>query len=107
MPVGGMKVELLKLEGESYGLVKRVTTVGVDSEGLVKLSQWIRESKFDIRSLVVVKDGKIVFERYSSGLTRDNNYELYSITKPITAMLASNRVFHFSRLYVDAIRAMN
>jgi CubicO group peptidase (beta-lactamase class C family) len=66
--------------------------VGVDSEGLVKLSQWIRDSKFDIRSLVVVKEGKIVFERYSSGLTRDNNYELYSITKAMTAMLAGKLI---------------
>jgi CubicO group peptidase (beta-lactamase class C family) len=65
---------------------------GVDSEGLVKLSQWIRESKLDIRSLLVVKDGKIVFERYSSGLTRDNNYELYSITKALTAMLAGDLI---------------
>jgi CubicO group peptidase (beta-lactamase class C family) len=65
---------------------------GVDSEGLVKLSQWIRDSKLDIRSLLVVKDGKIVFERYSSGLTRDNNYELYSITKALTAMLAGDLI---------------
>jgi CubicO group peptidase (beta-lactamase class C family) len=66
--------------------------VGVDSEGLVKLSQWIRDSKLDIRSLVVVKEGKIVFERYSSGLTRENNYELYSITKAMTAMLAGKLI---------------
>ena len=41
----------------------------------------------DVRSLVVVKDGKIVFERYGDGLTRDNNYELYSVTKTITSLL--------------------
>ena len=40
---------------------------GVSSDHLVKLSQWIRDQKFDIRSLVIVKDGKIVFERYSVG----------------------------------------
>ena len=44
---------------------------GVDSDQLVKLSQWIREQKLDVRSLVIVKDGKIAFERYSDGLTRD------------------------------------
>ncbi|MGA2795405.1 MAG: serine hydrolase, partial [Roseiarcus sp.] len=66
--------------------------VGVDSEALVKLSQWIRDSKLDIRSLVVVKDGKIVFERYSSGLTRDKNYELYSITKAATSVLAGDLI---------------
>ncbi len=66
--------------------------VGVDSGKLVDLSKWIRDSKFDIRSLVVVKDGKIAFERYSSGLTRDNNYELYSITKAATAILAGDLI---------------
>jgi CubicO group peptidase (beta-lactamase class C family) len=34
----------------------------------------------------------IVFERYSSGLTRENNYELYSITKAMTAMLAGKLI---------------
>src|ERR1700721_2455356 len=29
---------------------------GVDSSELVKLSQWIRDSKLDIRRLVIVKD---------------------------------------------------
>jgi|SRR5579872_1586784 len=65
---------------------------GVDSGRLVKLSQWIRDSKLDIRSLIVVKDGNIVFERYSSGLTRDNNYELYSITKAATGILAGDLI---------------
>ena len=65
---------------------------GVDSGELVKLSQWIRDLKLDIRSLVVVKDGKVVFERYSSGLTRDKNYELYSITKAATSVLAGDLI---------------
>jgi CubicO group peptidase (beta-lactamase class C family) len=65
---------------------------GVDSDQLVKLSQWIREQKLDVRSLVVVKDGKIAFERYSDGLTRDKNYELYSITKALTATLAGDLI---------------
>lgn len=65
---------------------------GVDSGELVELSQWIRDAKLDIRSLVVVKDEKIVFERYSSGLTRDHNYELYSITKAATALLAGDLI---------------
>jgi CubicO group peptidase (beta-lactamase class C family) len=65
---------------------------GVDSDQLVKLSQWIREQKLDVRSLVIVKDGKIAFERYSDGLTRDKNYELYSITKALTATLAGDLI---------------
>ena len=63
-------------------------SVGVDSAPLVRMSEWLRGDKMDVRSLVVVKDGKIVFERYSGGLARDNNYELYSVTKTITSLLA-------------------
>ncbi|WP_232071774.1 serine hydrolase domain-containing protein [Paraburkholderia pallida] len=62
-------------------------SLGVDSTPLIHLSQWLRTEKMDVRSLVVVKDGNIIFERYSAGLTRDNNYELYSVTKTITALL--------------------
>ncbi|MFM0552024.1 serine hydrolase [Paraburkholderia sediminicola] len=62
-------------------------TVGVDSVPLIRMSEWLRRDRLDVRSLVVVKDGKIVFERYSDGLSRDNNYELYSVTKTITSLL--------------------
>jgi CubicO group peptidase (beta-lactamase class C family) len=62
-------------------------SIGVDSAPLVRMSEWIRHDRMDVRSLVIVKDGKIVFERYGDGLTRDNNYELYSVTKTITSLL--------------------
>jgi len=66
--------------------------VGVDSQKLVALSEWIRRDKLDVRSLLVVKDGKLVFERYSGGLTRDYNHELYSVTKFISALLVGTLV---------------
>jgi CubicO group peptidase (beta-lactamase class C family) len=65
---------------------------GVSSDPLIKLSQWIRDQKYDIRSLVIVKDGKIVFERYSDGLTRDKNYELYSVTKALVGLLTGDLI---------------
>ena len=61
---------------------------GVDTGRLIGLSEWIRARNLDVHSLLVVKDDKIVFERYSDGLTRDHNYELYSITKGVTALAA-------------------
>ncbi|MCW3479034.1 beta-lactamase family protein [Neisseriaceae bacterium JH1-16] len=61
--------------------------LGVDSTPLIQLSQWIREQKLDVRSLLVVKDGKVIFERYGDELTRNHNYELYSVTKTVTALL--------------------
>lgn len=63
-------------------------SVGVDSRPLVALSAAIRNENLDVRSFLVVKDGKLIFERYEQGLTRDHNYELYSITKNITALAA-------------------
>ncbi|WP_277184161.1 serine hydrolase [Caballeronia sp. BR00000012568055] len=62
--------------------------VGVDSRELVRLSQWIREQKLDVYSLLVVKDGKLIFERYGAGASRDSNYELYSVTKSVTSLVA-------------------
>ncbi|HXI68566.1 MAG TPA: serine hydrolase [Steroidobacteraceae bacterium] len=66
--------------------------VGVDSSKLVALSEWIRHDKLDVRSLLVIKDGKLVFERYGDGLSRDYNHELYSVTKFISALLVGTLV---------------
>jgi len=63
-------------------------SVGVDSKPLIQLSEWIRKEKLDVRSFLVVKDGKLIYERYGKGLTREHNYELYSITKNVTALAA-------------------
>lgn len=60
--------------------------VGVDAAPLIRMSEWIRRDKLDVRSLLIVKDGMLIFERYSGDLTRDHNYELYSVTKTITAL---------------------
>lgn len=74
--------------------------VGVDSAPLVRLSEWIRKDKLDVRSFLVVKDGKVIFERYAKGITRDHNYELYSITKNVTA-LAAGVLVDEGRLHLD------
>jgi CubicO group peptidase (beta-lactamase class C family) len=66
--------------------------VGVDSRKLVELSEWIRRDRLDVRSLLVVKDGKLVFERYGSGVDRDSNHELYSVTKFVSALLVGTLV---------------
>jgi len=63
-------------------------SVGVDSHTLTQLSEWLRTENMDVRSLLVVKDGKLLFERYNNELSRDHNYELYSITKTFTSLLA-------------------
>ncbi|MFD2273563.1 hypothetical protein ACFS07_27685 [Undibacterium arcticum] len=35
--------------------------VGVDSQPLIRMSEWIRNDKLDVRSLLVIKDGKLIF----------------------------------------------
>ncbi|KAK48213.1 beta-lactamase [Caballeronia jiangsuensis] len=97
MKVQAMKLPLLSLTAAMFCMTAHAAekdmpnvvpeSVGVDSAPLVRMSEWIRADKMDVRSLVIVKDGKIVFERYGDGLTRDNNYELYSVTKTITSLL--------------------
>jgi len=61
---------------------------GVDSAPLLRMSEWIRNEKLDVRSMLLIKDGKLIFERYGAGLSRDYNYELYSVTKTVTSLLA-------------------
>ncbi|MFX7836744.1 serine hydrolase, partial [Acinetobacter baumannii] len=46
----------------------------------------------DVRSLLVIKDGKLIFERYGNELGRDYNHELYSVTKFISALLVGTLV---------------
>jgi CubicO group peptidase (beta-lactamase class C family) len=75
-------------------------SVGVDSRPLVQLSEWIRQNKLDVRSFLVVKDGKLIYERYAKGITRDHNYELYSITKNVTA-LAAGALVDEGRVHLD------
>ena len=65
----------------------RPAEVGVDPQKLTQLSEWIREQKLDVRSFLVVKDDKLVFERYGDGLDRAYNYELYSVTKTVTSLV--------------------
>jgi CubicO group peptidase (beta-lactamase class C family) len=66
--------------------------VGVDSSKLVALSEWIRKEKLDVRSFLVVKDDKLIFERYGDNLNRDYNYEMYSVTKMVTSLLAGQLI---------------
>ncbi len=60
---------------------------GVASAPLLRMSEWIRNEKLDVRSLLVIKDGRLIFERYGAGLSRDYNYELYSVTKTVTSLM--------------------
>lgn len=61
--------------------------VGLDSTPLLRLSKSIREEGLEVRSLLIVKDGKLVMERYAGGITRNHNHSVYSVTKTVTSTL--------------------
>ncbi|MDL5244346.1 serine hydrolase [Leptospira weilii] len=61
--------------------------VGLDSAPLLCLSKSIREEGLEVRSLLIVKDGKLVMERYAGGTTRNHNHSVYSVTKTVTSTL--------------------
>jgi CubicO group peptidase (beta-lactamase class C family) len=59
----------------------------VNSQKLVELTQWLRESPARVLSLTISRNGKIVFELYSSRLDRNDAHYLMSVTKSITSAL--------------------
>lgn len=61
--------------------------VGLSSKPLLKLNDALDAATYDIRSLLIVRDCKIVFERYKDGIGREHNHAIYSVTKSITATL--------------------
>lgn len=61
---------------------------GVRSEGLRQLSQYVRHEGYDVRAMILLRHGRVVFEWYSSGVTREHNHNIYSITKSVAATLA-------------------
>ncbi len=54
-----------------------------------KLNQWER-----LRALLIVKDGKLVVEKYFSGTTRYSAFNVHSVTKSITSALVGLAVQH-------------
>lgn len=61
--------------------------VGLSAEPLLKLNDALDAATHDIRSLLIVRDCKLVFERYKDGIEREHNHAIYSVTKSITATL--------------------
>ena len=61
--------------------------VGLSADLLLKLNDALDAGTFDIRSLLIVRDCKLIFERYKDGIGREHNHTIYSVTKSITATL--------------------
>jgi CubicO group peptidase (beta-lactamase class C family) len=60
---------------------------GVDAAPLIGLTQFVRDANPPVFSLVVSKNGTVVYELYTSSLTRDHAHYLMSVTKSVTSTL--------------------
>ena len=62
---------------------------GVDETKLVELAYWIknRGKNLPLYSLLISKNGKLIFELYTPGLDRDDSHYLMSVTKSVLATL--------------------
>lgn len=64
-------------------------SVGVDLQLLNRISERLAEEKdHKVHSMLVARNGVLVFEEYFNGHSRDNPHDLRSATKSITSLLA-------------------
>ncbi len=61
--------------------------VGIDPTGLAQAEEFAAANLPDIRSLLVLKDGTLVLEKYYQTGAFDIQQEVYSVTKTIVALL--------------------
>jgi len=62
-----------------------------DTEKLLELTQWVRDTQVPILSLLISRNGKIVYELYTSSLTGAEAHYVMSVTKSITSARSGHR----------------
>lgn len=60
---------------------------GMNSEYLVKMHEYIKKKCYFMRSVLVIRDGYIVYEEYNNGFSKEDLQEQWSITKSIISAL--------------------
>jgi CubicO group peptidase (beta-lactamase class C family) len=63
-------------------------SVGIHSDKIFRLTKQVDEGRYQgQRSLVIVKDGKLVHEAYFDGYEREDLHRIYSVSKSVTSIL--------------------
>lgn len=62
-------------------------SVGIDARKLSELTTWVETSQLPIFSLLVSRRGQLVYELYTSHITRDLAHYVMSVTKSVTSAL--------------------
>jgi CubicO group peptidase (beta-lactamase class C family) len=60
---------------------------GVDARELLKLTEWVKTSKAPVLSILLSRDGQVIYELYTSSLDRASSHYLMSVTKSVTSAL--------------------
>lgn len=70
---------------------------GLSATRLLQLTEALDAGAYDLRGLLVLRDCRLVYERYKSSVRRDFNHAVYSVTKSVTSTLAG-ALLHQGRL---------
>ena len=60
---------------------------GIDSRALLELAEWIRNRRPPVYSILISRNGRLLFELYGSGVTRQHAHYLMSVTKSFVSAL--------------------
>ncbi len=76
--------------------------VGLSAERLLRLNEFLEAGTYDVRGLLILRNCKLVFERYKEGVARDDNHTMYSVTKSISATLVGELLYRGTLTSIDA-----
>lgn len=60
---------------------------GLDSRRMIELTEWMRHRRIPLFSLLVSRNGRLVYELYTSSLTRAHAHYQMSVTKSVVSAL--------------------
>ena len=70
----------------------RPESVGMPSSAVLEFLDFIEETRFNLHSFILIKDGKIISEGHYAPFTSDDKHRLYSSTKTIAALAVGKLV---------------
>ena len=62
---------------------------GISAARLTEVIDALDSGLYDVRALLILRDCKLILERYKEGVTRQHNHSLYSVTKSMSATLVA------------------
>lgn len=75
--------------------------VGLASSALARLVVELRQNERDIRGLIVSRNCRTIVELYATGIARDHNHAIYSVTKSVQATLVGALLLQGKLISID------